>query len=163
MLTLTTPSYGALSHLAGLWHHELCHSAVFTAQHQPGASWWWTCRPSRVYTSSCSVSPPTQPWVVSIQNKNSSYFVEWIPNSIKVNLCDILSRGLKMASTFIGSNTVHSDVLFKSILGRSWPCSTTRPSYTGSQTRAWARWSSRRLRVQASEIQRRHSQRQGRV
>lgn len=110
-------------------------------------SWWWTCRPSRVYTSSCPVSPPTHPWVVSIQNKNSSYFVEWIPNSIKVNLCDILSRGLKMASTFIGNNTVHSDVLFKSILDRSWPCSTTRPSYTGSQMRAWARWSSPRLRV----------------
>lgn len=37
MLRLTTPSYGALSHLVGLWHHEQCHSAVLTAQHQPGA------------------------------------------------------------------------------------------------------------------------------
>ncbi len=40
--------------------------------------------------------------MLNIQNKNSSYFVEWIPNNIKTAVCDIPPRGLKMAATFIG-------------------------------------------------------------
>jgi len=39
------------------------------------------------------------------QNKNSSYFVEWIPNNIKSSVCDIPPKGLKMASIFIGNST----------------------------------------------------------
>ena len=34
--------------------------------------------------------------MLNIQNKNSSYFVEWIPNNIKTAVCDIPPRGLKM-------------------------------------------------------------------
>jgi tubulin beta len=41
--------------------------------------------------------------MLNIQNKNSSYFVEWIPNNIKTAVCDIPPRGLKMAATFIGA------------------------------------------------------------
>ena len=40
--------------------------------------------------------------MLNIQNKNSSYFVEWIPNNVKTAVCDIPPRGLKMAATFIG-------------------------------------------------------------
>ena len=43
--------------------------------------------------------------MLNIQNKNSSYFVEWIPNNVKTAVCDIAPRGLKMASTFIGNTT----------------------------------------------------------
>lgn len=43
--------------------------------------------------------------MLNVQNKNSSYFVEWIPNNCKTALCDIPPRGLKMASTFIGNTT----------------------------------------------------------
>jgi len=43
--------------------------------------------------------------MLNIQTKNSSYFVEWIPNNIKVSVCDIPPRGLKMAATFIGNST----------------------------------------------------------
>merc|ERR1711990_607266 len=32
-----------------------------------------------------------------MQNKNSSYFVEWIPNNVKTAVCDIPPKGLKMA------------------------------------------------------------------
>merc|ERR1711879_1082689 len=39
--------------------------------------------------------------MVNVQNKNSSYFVEWIPNNIKSSVCDISPKGLKMATTFI--------------------------------------------------------------
>ena len=34
--------------------------------------------------------------MLNIQNKNSAYFVEWIPNNIKTAVCDIPPRGLKM-------------------------------------------------------------------
>ena len=43
--------------------------------------------------------------MLNVQNKNSSYFVEWIPNNVKTAVCDIPPRGLKMASTFVGNST----------------------------------------------------------
>ncbi|KAA6383577.1 MAG: putative Tubulin beta chain [Streblomastix strix] len=43
--------------------------------------------------------------MLNVQNKNSSYFVEWIPNNIKSAICDIPPKGLKMAVTFIGNST----------------------------------------------------------
>jgi hypothetical protein len=43
--------------------------------------------------------------MLNIQNKNSSYFVEWIPSNVKTAVCDIPPRGLKMAGTFIGNST----------------------------------------------------------
>ncbi|CAJ0922228.1 unnamed protein product [Ranitomeya imitator] len=52
--------------------------------------------------------------MLAVQNKNSSYFVEWIPNNVKVAVCDIAPRGLKMASTFIGNSTAIQE-LFKRI------------------------------------------------
>ncbi|CAG9824428.1 unnamed protein product [Phaedon cochleariae] len=43
--------------------------------------------------------------MLGVQNKNSSNFVEWIPNNIKTAVCDIPPRGLKMSATFIGNST----------------------------------------------------------
>lgn len=44
--------------------------------------------------------------MLNVQNKNSSYFVERIPNNVKSTICDIPHpTGLKMASTFIGNST----------------------------------------------------------
>ncbi|KPP66630.1 tubulin, beta 4B class IVb-like [Scleropages formosus] len=43
--------------------------------------------------------------MVNVQNKNSSYFVECIPNNVKTTICDIPHHGLKMSSTFIGNST----------------------------------------------------------
>ncbi|KAL2783791.1 Tubulin/FtsZ, GTPase domain-containing protein [Aspergillus keveii] len=40
-----------------------------------------------------------------VQNKNASYFVEWIPSNIQTALCSIPPRGLKMSGTFIGNST----------------------------------------------------------
>ncbi|VEL34994.1 unnamed protein product [Protopolystoma xenopodis] len=48
------------------------------------------------------------------QNKNSAYFVEWIPNNVKTALCDIPPRGMKMSATFIGNNTAIQE-LFKRV------------------------------------------------
>ena len=52
--------------------------------------------------------------ILNIQNKNSSYFVEWIPSNVKTAVCDIPPRGLKMAATFIGNTTAIQE-LFKRI------------------------------------------------
>jgi len=43
--------------------------------------------------------------MVNIQNKNSSYFVEWIPNNIKSSVCDVAPANLKMSVTFLGNST----------------------------------------------------------
>lgn len=43
--------------------------------------------------------------MMNIQNKNSSSFVEWIPNNLKTAVCDIPPKGLSMSSTFIGNTT----------------------------------------------------------
>ena len=52
--------------------------------------------------------------MVNVQTKNSSYFVEWIPNNIKASVCDIPPRGLKMSVTFIGNSTAIME-LFKRV------------------------------------------------
>lgn len=42
--------------------------------------------------------------MLNVQNKNSSYFIEWIPNNVKSSVCDIPPKGLKMSATFIGES-----------------------------------------------------------
>jgi tubulin beta len=46
----------------------------------------------------------------AVQAKNSPYFVEWIPNNIKVAVCDIPPKGLKMSATFIGNSTAMQQI-----------------------------------------------------
>ena len=48
--------------------------------------------------------------MVNIQSKNSSFFVEWIPNNIKSSICDIPPKGLPMSATFVGNSTAIQDV-----------------------------------------------------
>ncbi|XP_030858900.2 tubulin beta chain isoform X3 [Gorilla gorilla gorilla] len=50
----------------------------------------------------------------NIQDKNSSYFADWLPNNVKTAVCDIPPRGLKMSATFIGNNTAIQE-LFKRV------------------------------------------------
>lgn len=52
--------------------------------------------------------------MLNVQNKNSSYFVEWIPNNVKTAVCDIPPRGIRMAATFIGNSTAIQE-LFKRV------------------------------------------------
>ena len=52
--------------------------------------------------------------VRNVQNKNSSYVVEWIPNNVQTALCSIPPRGLKMSSTFVGNSTAIQE-LFKRV------------------------------------------------
>jgi len=43
--------------------------------------------------------------MMNMVNKNSSYFVEWIPNNLKASICDIPPNGMKMSSVFVGNST----------------------------------------------------------
>lgn len=52
--------------------------------------------------------------MLNVQNKNSSYFVEWIPNNMKTTFCDIAPKGHKMAVNFLGNSTAIQEV-FKRI------------------------------------------------
>ncbi|AEA38851.1 tubulin beta subunit (nucleomorph) [Cryptomonas paramecium] len=52
--------------------------------------------------------------MISIQNKQSNHFVEWIPHNIKSSVCDIPPRGMDISSAFIGNSTSIQD-LFKRI------------------------------------------------
>ena len=53
--------------------------------------------------------------LLNILNRNSSNFVDWIPNNIKTAVCNVAPRDLKMSATFIGNNTAIQQV-FKRIL-----------------------------------------------
>ncbi|OAG29999.1 tubulin beta [Nematocida displodere] len=52
--------------------------------------------------------------MLSVQKKNASNFVEWIPHNVKTSVCDISPTGLSMSSTFIGNSTAIQE-LFKRI------------------------------------------------
>jgi tubulin beta len=48
--------------------------------------------------------------MLNVVNKNSSYFVEWIPNNVKSSICDIPPAGLPMSTTFIGNTTAIQEI-----------------------------------------------------
>jgi tubulin beta len=52
--------------------------------------------------------------MLALQTKNSSYFVEWIPNNVKTAVCDIPPKGMKVSGTFIGNTTAVQE-LFKRV------------------------------------------------
>lgn len=49
-----------------------------------------------------------------VQTRNSSYFVEWIPNNVQTAVCSVPPKGLDMAGTFIGNSTSIQE-LFKRV------------------------------------------------
>lgn len=49
--------------------------------------------------------------LLNVQNKNSSYFVEWIPSNVKASMCDIGPRGIKMSSTLLANSTAIQELL----------------------------------------------------
>lgn len=51
----------------------------------------------------------------AVQNKNSSFFVEWIPSNVKTAVCDVPPKGLKMSGTFLGNNTAIQEI-FKRVI-----------------------------------------------
>ena len=62
----------------------------------------------------CCVLWQVDEQMLHVQNRNSSYFVEWIPNNVKSSICDIPPTGLKMSATFIGNSTAIQE-MFKRV------------------------------------------------
>merc|ERR1719354_1190228 len=110
--------------------------------------------------------------MLNVQNKNSSYFVEWIPNNVKTAVCDIPPRGLKMSATSSNGSLTTSRppyVTFLHVVSRcqlpsletaqpfksfssvspnnSQLCSEERLSCIGTLERVWTRWSSLKPRA----------------
>merc|ERR1712195_192647 len=81
--------------------------------------------------------------MLNVQNKNSSYFVEWIPNNIKSSVCDIPPRVSRwqLCSLATQPPSRSSGSVCQS---SSLACSVARHSFTGTLARAWTRWSSPR-------------------
>ena len=61
----------------------------------------------------------------NVQNKNSAYFVEWIPNNVLTAQCDIPPRLLFRSFSSISATN-------------SLPCSNVRPSCIGTCRRVWS-------------------------
>uniref|UniRef100_A0A2K6MH64 Tubulin/FtsZ 2-layer sandwich domain-containing protein n=1 Tax=Rhinopithecus bieti TaxID=61621 RepID=A0A2K6MH64_RHIBE len=82
-----------------------------------------TCNPHQNYYLTVAavfrgrVSMKVDKQMLSMQSKNSSDFVEWIPNNLKTAMCNIPPHGLKMAATFIGSS-MHISEQFKAMFWR---------------------------------------------
>ncbi|RMY91805.1 hypothetical protein D0861_02864, partial [Hortaea werneckii] len=70
-----------------------------------------TC--SAIYRGKVSMKE-VEDQIRNVQNKNTAYFVEWIPNNVQTALCSIPPRGLKMSSTFVGNSTSIQE-LFKRV------------------------------------------------
>merc|ERR1711957_911059 len=48
--------------------------------------------------------------MLQMVNKNSNYFVEWIPNNLKASMCSVPPAGLEMSSVFVGNSTSIQEV-----------------------------------------------------
>ncbi|VDM22231.1 unnamed protein product [Wuchereria bancrofti] len=120
-LKLSDPSYNNLNHLGMLYEHLdlsclFVHCIVFDAKNMMAA-----CDPRHgryltvavMFRGTMSMSE-VDSQMFNVQDKNSSYFVEWIPNNVKTAVCDIPPRGLKMSATFIGNSTAIME-LFKRV------------------------------------------------
>eukprot|EP00930_Biecheleria_cincta_P023244 TRINITY_DN16823_c0_g1_i1.p1 TRINITY_DN16823_c0_g1~~TRINITY_DN16823_c0_g1_i1.p1 ORF type:complete len:506 (+),score=92.28 TRINITY_DN16823_c0_g1_i1:43-1560(+) len=51
--------------------------------------------------------------IVTLQNKNSSKFVEWIPHNFKTSVCDIPPRNLNMSVAFVGNSTAIQGMMLR--------------------------------------------------
>merc|ERR1719201_2247668 len=49
--------------------------------------------------------------MLNVQNKNSSYFVDWIPNCVATSVCDVPPKGYKMSVAFAGNCTAISGMM----------------------------------------------------
>merc|ERR1712057_26630 len=130
-LKLTTPTYGDLNHLVSAGLSGITCSIRFPGQLNcdlrklgtnmvpfPRLHFFMngfaplTSRGSQQYRA-LTVPELTQQ-MFNVQNKNSSYFIEWIPNNMKCGICDIPPKGLKMAVCFVGNTTAIQE-MFKRV------------------------------------------------
>jgi len=76
----------------------------------PRAGKYLTC--AVVFRGKCSMREVDEQ-MLSMQNKYSSNFVEFIPNNVKTAVCDMPPKGLDMSATFIGNNTAIKEMFIR--------------------------------------------------
>merc|ERR1712017_3100 len=103
-LKLTTPTYGELNQQMFDAKNMMCAADPRHGRYLTAAS---------LFRGRMSAKEVDEQ-MLNVQNKNSSYFVEWIPNNIKSSVCDIPPKGLKMAVTFLGNSTAIQE-MFKRV------------------------------------------------
>ncbi|XP_010857413.1 PREDICTED: tubulin beta-6 chain [Bison bison bison] len=111
-LKLTTPTYGDLNHLV-----SATMSGVTTCLRFPGqlnADLRKLAVNMVPFPRLHFFMPGFAPLTARGSQQYRALFVEWIPNNVKVAVCDIPPRGLKMSATFIGNSTAIQE-LFKRI------------------------------------------------
>merc|ERR1719387_1572730 len=130
-LKLTTPTYGDLNHLVSAAISGVTTCLRFPGQLNcdlrkiavnlipfPRLHFFMTGFAPLTSRGSQQYRAPTVPeltqQMLNVCNKNSSYFVEWIPNNVKASVCDIPPKGLKMAVTFLGNTTAIQE-MFKRV------------------------------------------------
>lgn len=65
-----------------------------------------------IFRGAAVASRDVEESMAAVQEKNSDFFVDWIPNSVMTSLCQVPPTGLRMAATFIGNSTAQQE-LFK--------------------------------------------------
>ncbi|KAK8705700.1 hypothetical protein V6N13_049294 [Hibiscus sabdariffa] len=84
--------------------------------------------------------------MINVQNKNSSYFVEWIPDNVKFSVFDIPPKSLKMSSTFVGNSTSVQEMFRR--VSEQFTAMFRRKAFLHWYTvKEWMRWSSLKQRV----------------
>jgi tubulin beta len=68
--------------------------------------------------------------VANLQDRNSEYFVDWIPNNIQTTLCEVAPKGFDVASTFVGNSTSIQEIMKR--VGEQFAAMFRR--------RAWMHW-----------------------
>merc|ERR1711916_245062 len=82
--------------------------------------------------------------MLNVVNKNSSYFVEWIPNNVKASFVISLQRVLRWLLLSLVTLLL-SKRSGSVLLSNLPPCLDVRLSCIGTLVRVWTRWSSLRL------------------
>ncbi|CAF1290649.1 unnamed protein product [Adineta steineri] len=91
--------------------HEMFHIKNLMASCDPRQGKYLTV--AAIYRGEMSMKEVEEE-ILNIQMKDSSYFVDWIPDNVKTAVCNIPPRGLQMSATFIANNTSIQEV-FKRI------------------------------------------------
>ncbi|KAJ7049124.1 tubulin beta chain [Mycena amicta] len=119
-LKLSTPTYGDLNNLVSVAMSGIMTCLCFPGQLNsdlrklavnmvpfPRLHFFMTAHRPRQRPVTCFAMKEIEEQMPNVQNKNSAYFIEWIPNNVLTAHCDIAPRGfrVKMAVTFIGNLT----------------------------------------------------------
>jgi len=110
------PGYAPLVS-SGSQAYEATSVAQLTAQLFSAGNMMTACNPAHgkyltvaaIYRGRLSMKEVDEQ-LLTIQNKHSSSFVEWIPHNIKTAVCDFPPKGLSMSATFIGNSTSMQEI-----------------------------------------------------